>query len=374
MVGLREAISNIGRGFLCSALDATAGVDRWIETARRAGTSVPPSDPQNRAAQARALGCDPDFGGGQSSGGGGGATFEEGPIFTGGQCDVIYWWSLKYSGQRADGTTFSDPDLDTPLYGPSRTIQGPVSSNPQIADDGLWRITDGNGNDVSLRTANGVVEPSVVNFELIIPSGAPDNCGDLPQPPVGPSGSGDITYDGPDGNPVTEPYDIVGGSPIIDVDGNLIFPFEICLVSICFDFDVNLSTGDISFNFGGNPGDSPCCPSVDEDPPETEDEDDPPEPEDETRYVGVITKASENGEYIRATELGDLDQNSLFVPRIGVVRFLVEVGGRRSYSVDYPIKQVSQFTSYDGPGEVYDWRVLGGEGFDFEVHGVAIKQ
>lgn len=371
MANFGDALNQQINNFLCEASNAEAATTSWLNSAIRSipGSRTPLPDPTDRApygAFNRRYCSDADGAFGNSP-----VSFQGGPTPPG-QCPgVPYRIQGTAIVQNSSGQQIRALGYLTNRTGPLPRFNLQITSNNVLVvdDDGTTLANLGNrpSGAASAEWANGY--PTVTRRD-----GLPNEACDAgSNAPATPTGSGDLTYDDVNGTPVTEPIDIVGGSPSIDIDGNFFVPLEVCFAAICLDVNANLSTGDIAINFGGEPGASNCCPPPG-DVPEDGNEDDPPPPDDPVRYIGVITRASLNGEACAATEIGDGNGPNLFIPRIGVIRFAIAIGGRRSYTVDQPIKQLHQVTYVNAPSVAYDWVILPDKGFDITGTGVPVVE
>lgn len=372
MVSLRDAISNSVQNFMCSASADAAPFGDWLSGAV---SNIPGVSAANRAGTAIADGVGalvcPGPSGGQSGGGGASVTYPS-PDAQIGQCDGVQYRGI-FDYTRSDGlvTNAGIP----PVWGPTGAIT--VDPSPQ-GNRVLLACRGGGGGPiqpagtiVTIATASNPEFGNPVITSLTRLDGQPDDCGEAAsqQPP---EGTDQIDYDGPDGQPITgAPITIKPRFPVIGPGGVFGLPIEVCLAVVCFDVNFNLSTGDITFNFGGNPGASPCCPPPKE-LPEEGGEDDPPPPEDDIRYSGVITKARLNGEATKITQIGDGIGPDLFLPKCGVIRFAIEIGGRRSWTRDQEIKQNDQVTFVNAPMAAYSWTILPYRGFDISATGVQV--
>lgn len=372
MASLREAISQSVRNFMCAAATSPDPFRNWM---RQATSSIPGVggwvEAQDNVWDGWGTLLCSDAPGGASGGGGAGATYPPAGNVPG-QCELVpYLFEWAYT--QANGTR-TEQTLDS-LFGPIGdfviTTNSSGNFNVGIECRGVFGLSTqppGYVYRLLSNVPNSDVDPEILSLNRR--DGGVDDCGDpIPQPP--PVGNDDIDYDTPDGPVTDEPITIAPRFPIIGPGGILYMPIEVCLLAVCFDVNLNLSTGDITFNLGGEPGASPCCPPT-SDLPEEGGEDDPPPPEDDTRYVGVVTTATLNGEHVSATEIGNGQGPNLFVPRIGVVRFAIAHGGRRAWTVDQPIKQLNQVTYVNAPSTAYDWTVLPEHGFDISTVGIPI--
>lgn len=248
---------------------------------------------------------------------------------------------------------------------------------------------DGNSINVDITFASGTfrilsspfsdigTQAEYVGYEPNREDGLEDDCGADNQPIEGgdPSeieGDGNLDYEDENGDPASDPYTFKGGPLFRGPNGDTYAPFEVCFAEFCvnINFNVNKRQPEIGDR---TPKIDPCCPEIDG-PEIPEDSADPPAPDSLVRFAGVITKAVPNGLAFKATERGDGVGPSLYVPRIGVVRFMVEIGGRRTYTVDAPIKQWNQVTWVEGPVLAYGWTILAEKGFDITGTGVPVTE
>lgn len=261
----------------------------------------------------------------------------------------------------------------TPLSGGGETTgsfnAGDTNQYPGPLGDATLEISGGGRITISFSNTNAVIIGPFTNratqptFELDLRrvDGQPDNCGSDGEPITGggdglPSGTGDVTYDDGTGTEVTEPYSFQPLPIYTSPDGDTIAPFEICVADECYNICYNVSTG-TSQPCGSTRPNDPCCPIVA--PVEGEPgPDDPPEPEDEARYSGVLVRCSFDDSKILATQQFSPAGLTLYIPRLAVVRFAIEVGGARTWTVDQPVKTKSQGVFVNAPAFAYAWDVL----------------
>lgn len=201
--------------------------------------------------------------------------------------------------------------------------------------------------------------------------GQPDNCNENgdPLPPTTdgpPGGSGDITYDDENNNPITEPYTFSPRPIRRSPNGDSIAPFEICVAGVCYEICYNLSTGTSQACTGGQAND-PCCPTVDDSEPGEPGTDDPPPPENDERFAGVLIRSTITSFGTEVTEIGNGIGPSLWIPRLAVVRFAVQIGGRNTWTVDQDVKTLSQAVFVNAPALAYDYDVIEKPGITTEV-------
>lgn len=248
---------------------------------------------------------------------------------------------------------------------------GDISIEP-AGDSSIIRWSDTNGFLVG--PGYTLSPPPVLESIPVRVDGGDDNCGSDGQPldgpvPAGPVISGPLVYDGPDGNPVSEPVTITGKDPVRNPDGTTTYPFEVCFQDVCIDVEYDPGSGLSGPIVGGQPGASLCCPPFDVDGLEDSPED-APEPESDERFAGVLTTCTIDPSLVNATEIGNGVGPSLYIPRLGVVRFACQLGSTRAWTVDQDIKQVRQFTQVNAPALAYAWDIIANQGVDISATGV----
>lgn len=274
-----------------------------------------------------------------------------------GQCNAAYRLRAIFTYNDRDNIPrverFGDNDQNT--------YQGP------LGQDSLFR-SSGNVVAVEFANTNGRIQGPTVfitstpTYELDLErvDGLPDNCSADgtpvdPNSAIAPSGTGDVTYENEDGSQVTEPYDFTFRPPFVSPSGDVIIPVEICLGPLCFEVCYNVNTGAVQ-TCGAEEPNNPCCPTV-EDIAGGGSAEDPPPPESDERYAGVLVRIPDTSINKTATELGSAGP-SLFIPRLAVVRFAVEIGGVRTWTVDQPVKTVSQGVFVNAPAFAYAYDVI----------------
>jgi hypothetical protein len=150
----------------------------------------------------------------------------------------------------------------------------------------------------------------------------PNNCGSLPDT----EGPTDITYDSPGGGPpVTNSTNITFGAPRIDISGRIRVPVSFDGPLLDLGAEIDLSDGEISLNFGGDPDNSTCGLPADSDAPPPDD-DSPPqeEPEGSLPIIGVVVVAEITDE-TAASQYFFENTPTLYLPRLGKIAFAVLV-------------------------------------------------
>lgn len=292
-----------------------------------------------------------------------------------GSCNAQYYIGaeITYIPTSGDGSQVTELFIDR-----NNRYSGPIGDPlPEVSGGGLFSISFTNTNGrINGPFFTGPTPTFTIAHERV--DGEPDNCGSDGEPLAGdgnggrPTGSGDITYDGEDGNPVTEPYTFKTGPIFKNPAGDFIVPVEICVLLFCLQVNYNLNTGEVTTG-NGEPESDRCCPEIGE-PSADPGADDPPPPENETRYAGAITSCTVRHTSRGFTEKGDGDGPELFVPSLGEIRFAVVIGGRRAWTIDQPIKSLTQYTKVPVDVPVYSWSVFPKKGVDITVTGVPIAK
>jgi len=291
------------------------------------------------------------------------------PPFSGGQCPILYNIAARaiYSGNAVPGGNV----VNLQAFG---AVQG-IRFEPPVGNSSRVFILGGNppGSTSGEQLAGSIpysFSPQDVLVSLTIENvtpafaGQPDNCGSLPpQPPGGITApdatvGDDITYTNNDGIDVTVPIVIAYGYANVDVNGTLNIPVAVQVnlnPVVTFNGNLNLQTGDLNVNIGDpdSPlgGNGPCGgdPVTDPDTPEPTlplppsdpvPPSDPNKPEKRKILRGchVITSVVQG----RQTELDQGDNPDIYVPALGYVNFLVQVGSRTAWTADIPVKNTNQ--------------------------------
>jgi len=285
--------------------------------------------------------------------------------FTGGQCPTFY--NVKIETQYYFD---SDPDdvrtVNSSIGGTATNrLKGPIvgiETTPGNNNSILYQLRGAtfNGEDRAVtyftKFSNQVVISSAITLVTRL-DGEADDCGDptAAGPPVLPD---EVCYDLPDGTEVCDPVKIQPRTPKTGPTGDIIIPFDFDFGTGPIDIGFNLGDGSITFG-GGNPTASdPCCtPAAPNNDPPPETPDDPPPPEDERRFVGLIVTATEISPTVNATEVVGGNELSLFIPRISTVSIAIEVGGSRSWTVDFAVKKRKQFFPVPEYALGYSWAI-----------------
>jgi hypothetical protein len=233
-----------------------------------------------------------------------------------------------------------------------------------VNGDGLPVVVNGIANDTL--DYNRITS---VSFSRI--DGLPDNCQpgipDLPsQPPVI---LPPLTPPIPTPRPFVIPIIL---PPVILINGEVQFNFEINLGEGAIQVGLNLNTGDISFNIGGNNGDC-CSPGTEPvDPGEEIPGEPPPVPPETKVLAGIIVKTKIIGE-IKATEIFSPTGASVFAPRLGLVSFSFSINGASAWSEDVDLKRLVQWVPVSGPFYASGWDIIPEGGVSVSVRPVYIN-
>lgn len=305
------------------------------------------------------------------------------PPFSGGQCPIDYRveYAFEYSINYDASTPTYTPGTSTinfvpgPISG-ARAIIAPNRSTGNIVIDRAGGTTAGFGTS----GAPGTIDIRNVRITSVTPQsgGTPDNCGSLP--PQVPSGitiddstvTNNITYTNNDGVDVTVPVVLAFGYANVDINGELNIPVAVQLdlnPVVNFNGQFNLRTGDFNVNLG-NPdspfgGNGPCGgdPVPDPDQPDPTlplPPSDPIPPSNPDRPIKrkilrgcrVVTTVL-NG---KQTELNQVDNPDIYIPAIGYVNFLVQIGEGTAWTADIAVKNTNQIIECPWIGGAIDVR------------------
>lgn len=282
------------------------------------------------------------------------------PIVPGGQCvDVPYKYQLSFEWEgNAYGTNWIPVTIDN-FNKPN--IRGRISF-PQISGGtGDWRLTFTAGNEiinVFQHTSGGSTGYRNIRFDQIYRAdGLPDDCGVVPAPvpPPAPNYNTEnttVNYNDYSNNSVDVDLNITIGSPQLRIDGDVNIPVRIFSPDTNIEIGGSFSVNDPTFNFNfgdnnyapspspngsdyGTPADPPECPV---DVPTPIPPTDPSEPEPETRRTirGVLVTVTEIGE--SSSVIFQEDNPNIYIPNLGFIQFLCQVGNSAAWTVDMPVK------------------------------------
>lgn len=328
--------------------------------------------------------------------------------FPGGQCPVVY----KIGGTARE--TFNDDTTRDTIW-QDRRVWGPILSFGYDTEPNSDRVRFycecyGNGNLsqpllVSTRVGmtSAISSPPVsVSLVAAVTSierndGLPDNCGDGPNSPPRniippPVEAPDFVYNDDSGNTVNVPLVFAFGLAYIDADLNLNLPITVNIkpdfdipVTIAPKFDVvfNVGTGDYVFKPSYPPGEEPPDPGGPDrpdnyfpspNPPPNNDPTapNPPEPPDRNELrrtiVGCLVTTTSISSNANITQLGQEVNPDVFIPDLGLVSFLIQVGSNAGgWTEDIRVKNRRQVIQCPWEGGAIDVRGTPRVGVEFVV-------
>jgi len=263
--------------------------------------------------------------------------------FTGGQC-VGTLYSIFVDVIRNGTPITFDDDRFGPIGEPRYRNDGSVWRGEWLRSDNgqvLWTF-----DTIGL----GFPQPTITNYGITGVVSGPDDCGDLPGTPAPPPDSGsnvlnpDIEYDD-DGTPVVIPTTLVLAFPTINITGELVVPFDLSGAQFALQGELNVSTGDINFNFGGGTGisDACCLADIIEDVLPDLPGDDPPQNEKFTpRIVAVMVTTTSIVGNIKASEIGQANAPNFYHPRLGNISFNLGRSTKKVWTEDIPVRRSPQ--------------------------------
>jgi hypothetical protein len=332
-MALIDDVRTAVRSGLCGLLNGIEAIDRFGINAglpEDAPPSFPGSPLGNIVNNAQGLLCDR-------------MPQSRGPSFTGGQCPTTYTVvHTRTNTNTSTGFVIDSQDTNTSVAGPISSIRITSSASPgQITAFGP------NGAQIIFSNSAATVISNLRINSVTRNDGQPDNC--LPPTPI-PLPEADRT------RPITINNisgTVVFAVPILNVNGDLQVGFTLAVGELNLSGTVQLNTGDIEFNFGGQPTDpdAPEVPTPDVTPPDAEDDD--PENEKKANIIGVIVVATEIGTNA-ATEVPMLSMPNLFIPRIANVSFQIRIKNRSHWTSDLPVKSRNAYIACPGDIDAID--------------------
>lgn len=293
--------------------------------------------------------------------------------FPPGECPTEYRYSVSYT----IFPPFSPPQTtnDSSLCGAGgQQIFGPVSRPRFALDENGFAgfgidCFDTNGIAkfvyVTARWNPELVSGQINDFSLFTCSGDPDECGEpeafgldedwFIEPVV-------ITYNDIDNNIININADLSLSIPYFDNDFTLSIPFTLNIndpvlqVNVPLNGNINITNGDINFNFGGNGFErpsSPGCngypenlnplPDIDDDGTDDDDVPLPSRPQTERVMVGAIVTSTGVLPERRITVIGQDDNPDIYAPALGYISFRVRSGiAATAWTTDIPVKNRRQ--------------------------------
>lgn len=282
------------------------------------------------------------------------------PLVPGGQCPVQYYYTAEFEYNGAGGSN-EDWIYQTRTNEGSFSVYGPIGAIQILQNGTELSFPIAGGSDKVVLFLGGV--SGRTNFRnyrftnIRRKDNLPDNCGTIPAPVPPPTTNYNrndttVNYNDYSNNSVDVDVSITIGSPQLTIDGDINIPVRIFSpdtnINVSGSFSVNDPT--FNFNFGDNnyaPSPSPNgsdykCPEDTPDPPDDVPTPvpptDPSDPEPETRRTirGVIVTVTEIGE--SSGVIGQSDNPDIYIPNLGFVQFLVQIGSRAAWTVDQPVK------------------------------------
>lgn len=306
--------------------------------------------------------------------------------FSGGQCPGTRYrvetasssgWG-RCPGSLASITNPSTTGDRDDVYGPIENISIEVESE---GDCGPTRVQafidarDANGQPARFESggsmATGRSDLFLQGFQIdsisITAVDGPDDCGDPDEPPI-PDYSPvtirrDVTYIDNSETEITEEGDFTINAPVL-IGGNIIAPVSIDLGGVEVPVELNLSTGDITFDFEGGDTPAPTDDGDDDIPPP----DDEPEIEEGSLIYGLIVYSTPaTGEGSVTSEIAQGDAPVLLLPRTGNVWFQVPVGDRISWMGPIPVQSQNQLVPVPGGLAASGYRLFPNTGWQLSV-------
>jgi hypothetical protein len=311
------------RGALCSVLNGLDAIDRFGVGLGIRG-NVPPNFPGSPAGNlinnGQALFCDrmPEF---------------LPPPFTGGQCIVKY--RVFFKGFRIPTSTGNRIPIEGNTS--SRTYTGPIKGiTPGANGNGVFILHGTNLTTVAIDPVptNTYDDMEITSVQRI--DGLPDDCGNYSPPPLtDPERRRPININNNDG-------DIIFAFPILNVNGDLTVPFNLNVGELNLSGEVELNTGDINFNFGGQPTDpdTPEVPTPDGEPPDGDDDD--PEDDKPANIIGVVVVSRQSGN-APATELTFPNSPNVLIPRVATVQFKIRIKNKSHWTSEIPVRSKNAY-------------------------------
>lgn len=323
------------------------------------------------------------------------------PPYTGGQCNTTYvvrWDYTLKQRNRSNGTILDSSGFTTANL--AGAITNIYASTFNTTDGNMFVYADHALGTYSYPLPGSNAFYELTEFSLTGRSatrldGAPDTCGNLPsQPPAVNPGDNvvnqDITYINNEGDTITVPIVIAFGYASVNIDGHLEIPFNIT-ADIEVPVDVNgtldFQTGDINFNLGDNSlppgGGYPCSAPTSPDP----DVDDPvlplpdsnpfePEPPGQPQKRKVMRGCIVTTTVLAGKETVIYEDSNpdIYVPALGYVNFLVQIGNKTAWTIDIPVKNTRQLIECPWAEGAIDVRGTPRFNNEFQVSPVYITQ
>lgn len=258
------------------------------------------------------------------------------------------------------------------LTGPLTYVNGPVEGSNQSRIG----IVDVNGDFEGLETSAPIDEGAITSSTITRVDGMPDDCGN---PPVAANPTliqnnitNNITYDNSQGMTVNENITYAFGFAYVDADVNLLVPIDVSIGSINVPVRFNLSTGDISFSFGGRGGGEGGGGGdriiLEPAPPEAPDDTgpdipEPPDPREEESIVGALVTVTSITPPFNGTQVDGGVSSDLYLPRLAQVQFTYRFSdGATGFSEAFSITNRRQFVPSPRPENTIDATLFPAQG------------
>ncbi len=317
------------RGGLCSVLNGLEAIDRFavnLGLPENAPPSFPGTPFGNIVNNGQGLLCDRQ------------PQPLPGPR-TAGNCPALYRIDYAFTiTNPSTGFTTPSTNFVENVVGPISSFKITSASSPQqitvVERDGPRLVRDFNSTSVISDLRDVVYTRS---------DGQADNC---PPPPIVPLPEADRT------RPITI-NNITGvvafAFPTLNVNGDLQVGFTLEVGELELSGTVELNTGDINFNFGGQPTDpdAPEVPTPDGDVPDSPDDD--PEEEKPANIIGVVVVSTELGN-ATATEVLFPNSPNVLVPRCATVQFKIRIKNKAHWTSEIPVRSRNAYIHC--PGEI----------------------
>lgn len=363
-----ESVGTASRNFACRLLSNNAAATGYIAGLT---SSVPGVGRFNNAVASSTgylagLAC-PGSPGGESGGGGGGDNFNGVPGLPPGQCPGVPY-RIQGTAQlfNSNGSFNRNLGFLSNRNGPlPRFILEVTSNNILVVDEQGTTLSNLGNRPTGVSTAewlNGYPSVSRQDGQPVesCDAGTPDD--DRPRT------TQPVTYNVDNGPDITNNIDIIADPPIMDIDNNLIVPFIYITPTFEANAYLDISTGDLNFNFGEPaPTGTDCCPPLEDVPPDDDETDeDPPPPDDDLRLVGLKVVSTITNPSANFTSFGNGTGPVIFFRRLCLVRFAIEVAGIKSWTAATEVQTQNEFVPVPATGVAYFWDVI-------EEHGVSVR-
>lgn len=347
------------RGALCSILNGFDGINRWavnLGLPNDAPSDFPGTPFGNLVNSGQGLFCDrlptPLY------------------LFTGGQC-VCVQYDTQVTVERLNFANLTSGNVR--VFGPVlslriREFQPPNQTGTSKIVEVLCRGVSSCASEPQwvtyVNTPDAIVNPSFTYIQRV--DGLPDDCEAVPPPPLSEEDrTRPVTINNIDGA-------VVFAFPILNVNGDLQVGFTLEVGELNLSGTVELNTGDIDFNFGGQPTDpdAPQVPTPDGDVPDSDNDD--PENDKPANIIGVVVVSQEIGN-APATEVGFPNSPNVLIPRTATVQFKIRIKNKSHWTSEIPVRSKNAYIHCPGEIDAIDVAVTSDPGwlvFSTPVRGI----